>query len=319
MKMNSTKRFTAGLLLVVLVWSPVVWAADQTLSLKKDFINQVMDRATVDTDLRIDEQSPLHSISEKGNDGDIHMAGRDNVIKLPLVAELLNARFEPDVTKLLKKISDGEVGSSVNVTGIWRIWFEHPGPGQVQGQTVPAPSGSNPDHVFELHPLTRFGSFDCLDSFVNITNPKASVNKVYKAYSATRAFGEYEKLEAAIKATSKRVLLATSQIGFNYTEFVIELAGKPKDMGDSLMVLARIYDSADPEEPVVETLHRMVFVKGSPPAAELQGLEKGDTLHVLGIPRVNLKEVMAVANKNGANETVVPLPYEMIIVAVLKE
>lgn len=317
--MNSTKRFTAGLLLVVLVWSPVVWAADQTLSLKKDFINQVMDRATVDTDLRIDEQSPLHSISEKGNDGDIHMAGRDNVIKLPLVAELLNARFEPDVMKFLKKISDGQVGSSVNVTGIWRIWFEHPGPGQVQGQTVPAPSGSNPDHVFELHPLTRFGSFDCLDSFVNITNPKASVNKVYKAYSATRAFGEYEKLEAAIKATSKRVFLATSQIGFNYTEFVIELGGKPKDMGDSLMVTARIYDSADLEEPVVEKLHRMVFVKGSPPADQIQGLKKGDMLHVLGIPRVNLKEVMAVANKHGANETVVALPYEMIIVAVLPD
>lgn len=317
--MNSTKRFSAGLLLVVLVWSPVVWGANQTLSLKKDFINQVMDRATVDTDLRVDEQSPLHSISEKGNDGDIHMAGRDNVIKLPLVAELLNARLEPDIMKLLKQISNGQVAQSVNVTGIWRIWFEHPGPGQIQGETVPTPSSSNPDHVFEIHPLTRFGSFDCRDSFLNIANPNTSPAKVYKAYSATRAFGEYEKLEAAIKATSKRVRLATSQIGFNYTEFVIELGGKPKDMGDSLMVMARIYDSADPEEPVVEKLHRMVFVKGSPPATQLQGLSKGDTLHVLGIPRVNLKEVMAVANKFGANETVVPLPYEMIIVAVLPE
>jgi hypothetical protein len=316
--MNSMKRYCAVLLLIVLVSSPVVWGADQTLSLKKDFINQVKDKATVDTDLRVDEQSPLHSISEKGNDGDIHMAGRDNVIKLPLVAELLNARLEPDAMKFLKKISDGQAAKSVSVTGVWRIWFEHPGPGQVQGPTVPPPSGSNPDHVFELHPLTRFGSFDCLDSFVNITNPNVSPAKAYKAYSATRAFGEYEKLKAAIKATSTRVLLATSQVGFNYTEFVIELAGKPKDMGDSLMVMARIYDSEDPEEPIIETLHRMVFVKGSPPAIAIQGLKKGAMLHVLGIPRVNLSEVMAIANKNGNKEVKdIPLPYELIIVAVL--
>jgi len=221
--------------------------------------------------------------------------------------------------QFLNQISDGQ---SVSVTGVWRIWFEHPGPGQVQDQPeapVPVPTSSNPDHVFELHPITQFGTFDCLDSFVNITNPNVSPPKVYKAYSASTAFGEYENLEAAIKATSKRVFLATAKTGFNYTEFVIELAGKPKDMGDSFMVMAHIYDSHDPEEPVVETMHRMVFVKGSPPAVQIQGLKKGATLHVLGIPRVNLKEVMAVANKHGANEIVVPLPYEMIIVAVLPE
>lgn len=315
--MNSMKQFNAALLIGVLVCSPLVCLADQTLSLKKDFVNQVKDRATVSTDLRVDVHPKTpHSVGKGAEDGDIHMAGRDNVIKLPLVAEILNARFEKDTMQFLKQISDGQ---PVSVTGVWRVWFEHPGPGQVQGQTVPVPSTSNPDHVFELHPITQFGTFDCLDSFVEIKNPNVSPAKVYEAYSATRAFEEYEGLEAAIRATTKRVFLATTKTGFNYTEFVIELAGKPKDMGDSFMVMARIYDSQDLEEPVVETLHRMVFVKGSPPAVQIQGLKKGDTLHVLGIPRVNLSEVMAIANKNGGNETIVPLPYELIIAAVLPE
>jgi hypothetical protein len=315
--MNSMKRFSAALLIGVLACSPLVCLADQTLSLTKDFVNQVKDRATVSTDLQVDvhPQTP-HSVVEKAEDGDIHMAGRDNVIKLPLVAEILNARFEKDTMQFLNQISDGQ---SVSVTGVWRIWFEHPGPGQVQNQPVPVPTSSNPDHVFELHPITRFGTFDCLDSFLNITNPNVSPPKVYKAYSATTAFGEYKNLQVAIKATSTRVFLATAKTGFNYTEFVMELAGKPKDMGDSFMVMAHIYDSQNLEEPVVETMHRMVFVKGSPPAVQIQGLKKGATLHVLGIPRVNLKEVMAVANKHGANEIVVPLPYELIIVAVLPE
>lgn len=315
--MFSMKKFSAPLLIGVLACSPLVCLADQTLSLKKDFVNQFKDRATISTDLRVDvhPKSP-HSIGKGAEDGDIHMAGRDNVIKLPLVAEILNARFEKDTMQFLKQISDGQ---SVSVTGVWRVWFEHPGPGQVQGQTVPVPATSNPDHVFELHPITQFGTFDCLDSFVNITNPNVSPPKLYEAYSATRAFGEYDDLKAAIKATSTRVFLATSKTGFNYTEFVIELAGKPKDMGDSFMVLARIYDSQNLEEPAAKTLHRMVFVKGSPPAGEIQGLKKGHTLHVLGIPRVNLSEVMAIANKNGNNETKVPLPYELIIAAVLPE
>ena len=46
---------------------------------------------------------------------------------------------------------------------------------------------------------------------------------------------------------------------------------------------------------------------------------KGDKLHVLGIPRVNLNKVFEIASKLAIDEEQDDaLPYEMIIVAVLK-
>jgi hypothetical protein len=47
---------------------------------------------------------------------------------------------------------------------------------------------------------------------------------------------------------------------------------------------------------------------------------KGDTLRVIGIPRVNLNKVLSIADKLTPNEQYEgALPYEMIIVAVLPD
>src|ERR1051325_2229107 len=313
--MHNLKSFRAALLIVVLAVAPLVSVAQQTLSLKRDFVNENKNRATITTDLRVDVKKGPHGISKGAEDGDIHMAGRDNVIKLPLVAEILNARCEKDAVKFLQGLADGK---SVEVTGVWRVWFEHPGGEQVQGKTVEIPDDSNQPHLFELHPITQFGAFDCLDSFIEIKNSNTKPPRVFEAHPATDAFGEYEKLTAAIRGTATRVFISSRKSGFNYTDFMMELVGKPKDMGDSLMVMARVFDPADPETPLFDELRRMVFVKGSPPEKELRTKKKGDTMHVLGIPRVNLNEVMAIVDKNGTKElSPVKLPYEMIIAALL--
>ena len=49
-------------------------------------------------------------------------------------------------------------------------------------------------------------------------------------------------------------------------------------------------------------------------------MTKGDKLHVLGIPRVNLNEVFAIASGLQGHDEYSEggLPYEMIIVALLK-
>jgi hypothetical protein len=71
---------------------------------------------------------------------------------------------------------------------------------------------------------------------------------------------------------------------------------------------------------VVEESRRMVFVKGSKPADAVKDLKKGGKLHVLGIPRVNLNQVFAIASGlKGDEEYSDALPYEMIIVAILKD
>ena len=179
----------------------------------------------------------------------------------------------------------------------------------MQGRPVLLPTTSNPKHLFEIHPLTSFGGVPLLDSFAPI--PK------YSAYPAKTAFGFYENVPATIQGNSSAIMIESGEAKFNYTEFVVELAGKPQDVHDGYLVLASVFDTSDEEEPVTSAPRRMVFVKGTPPANQVQTLGKGDVLHVLGIPRVNLAEVFAIAQKATAKAAAVKLPYEMIIVAVL--
>jgi hypothetical protein len=58
--------------------------------------------------------------------------------------------------------------------------------------------------------------------------------------------------------------------------------------------LAHIFDPGD-ATPVAAALRRVVFIKGSAPARKVIGLGVGGTLRVMGIPRVNLNEVFAIA------------------------
>jgi hypothetical protein len=285
----------------------------ETLALSKKFVDQVKDQATIDAKLHVDvHPDKPHTISSSGNDGDIHMAGRANEIRLPLVAEIINAKLEPQALDLLRKTATGSI---VPVSGIWRIWFEHLGKEkQVQGATVQIPASSNPAHLFEIHPLTRFGNVDVeRSSFVEI--------KKYQAYDASTAFGFYEANDSTLQASSTAIMIAASQGKYNYAEFAIERAGPvvKTSSGDGFMMLANVYDTNDDETPVTAAPRRMVFVKGSEPADRVQKLAMGDRLHVLGIPRVNLAEVASLVAHHGTDEVEVNLPYEMIIVAVLPE
>ena len=311
--MTRGKRFQAIVLLMVFVCSATVGRADVTLALHKTFVNQVKNKATVITDLHVDAHpnSP-HAIKSSGDDGDIHMAGRDSLFKLPLVAEIINARLEALAMSLLKQTTPEQ---PVSVTGVWRIWFEHLGKeDQIQGKKVLAPATSNPDHLCEIHPITKFAGADVLNSFVEI---KAGI-KVYQAYSASKAFSFYETIDATIQASNTAITITSGQSKYNYTEFVIELVGKPKDVSDGYIVLANVFDKDNVEEPVASDI-RMVFVKGTDPADKLLKLAKGDSLHVLGIPRVNLAEVSALASAHGKVAFEHKLPYELIIAAVLPD
>jgi hypothetical protein len=262
--------------------------------------------------LEVDEHlTRAHKIDKGGDDGDVHMAGRADEVRLPLVAEILNAARETSSMQLLNQSSPS---SKIAVKGVWRLWFEHPSPDQmIQGKTVAKPINSNPDHVFEIHPITQFGNNSVVDSFAPIANKTSK----YTAYPAATAFPKYEALKSTIKNNGSAISITSTKAGYNYTEFIIELAAKPTPISDGALVLAKIFDVSDEEEPVVPDLRRMVFVKGTPPADALNGLGKGDRLHVMGIPRVNLTEVVAAAKAGKTVNT--RLPYEMIIVAVFPE
>jgi hypothetical protein len=170
-------------------------------------------------------------------------------------------------------------------------------------------------HAFELHPVTMFGAFDTRNSFV----PVESATKKFPGSDAREAFnGEYETLKAIIAVNGNQVNITAGRGTLNYANFVMQLAAKPVSVGDGSIVSAKVFAVGDEDSPVLERNVRMVFVKGTKPAEALVGKVKGDRLHVMGVPRVNLHAVSLIVNKLKPNEAFEgPLPYEMIIVAVL--
>jgi len=294
--------FLAALLLLV------HGAQAETLVLSASFVNQFKNKASISVTLEVDAHpSTPHSISRGGNDGDIHMAGRADEVGLPLVAEIVNARKEQAALTLLKATPEGK---KLPVKGVWRIWFEHLGKEeQIQGNPVDVPDSSNPAHLFEVHPITQFGDDPVLDAFAEIPG--------YTAYPAHVAFPFYEQDQATISTANGSVTITSGEGKYNYAEFVIELAGAVQaDGDDGLFVLANVFDTSNEEDAVTGDARRMVFVKGTEPATRVRTLSKGDRMHVLGIPRVNLSEVAEMATEK---PTQTHLPYEMIIVAILSD
>ena len=298
--------------IALLVWTAAA-SAQTSLVLKNAFLEANKNRATIDITLEVDHvlRAP-HHISRGGDDGDIHMSGRSDDIGLPLVVEIMNAGSDAEAT-VLQDAEQADGGNTLAVSGVWRIWFEHPGGDQVQGDPVPQPADTNPDHVFELHPVTKFGGDSAIASFVPIPG--------YTAYDANTAFTQYEKLQATIQASDTSTTISADKAGYNYAEFQIQLSAAPTSSDDGgFLALAHVMQ--DPEQPLdaVPDLRRMVFAPGTPPATFVANCQAGALLHVLGIPRVNLERVSFMTAQQPPGQSFqAQLPYEMIIVGVFPD
>ena len=283
----------------------------ETLVLDKNFVATYQDKATISVTLEVDAHpNAPHRRKSGGDDGDIHMAGRASEVGLPLVAEILNAGSNANKSglDLVKQIAKGQ---TVRVAGVWRIWFEHLGKADmVQFDKVEVPTTSNPAHLFEIHPITDFAD-------QSLRQPSFQPIPGYQAYEAAKAFAFYENANATVEESKSAIMLESGTGKYNYADFFIEPTGAPQQVGDGLLVLAEVYAAADSEETITAQPRRMVFVNGTEPAKAITALAEGERLHVLGIPRVNLAEVAAIAADHVDDPVQVKLPYEMIVVAVL--
>jgi hypothetical protein len=255
-------------------------AADTTLDLKNDFIETFKNRATIDATFSVKfahAKAKTPSPSKPSNDGDTHISGTAPEVGLLTVAEIMNAA---DFPKTLAFIQTKKGGDSVAMTGVWRLWPEHGGESHhVQGQADPNDiSDTNPDHIFEIHPLTKVGSFDLTRSFKRIPN--------YKTKDAQAAFRNYEGARSKIIPGSDTTRIRLSMATYNYVEFRLELLENPThDLPDGLTVFARVRELDG--ETIIQK-RRMVFVKGTRPESAVRSLRKGQCMHALGMPRLNL-------------------------------
>jgi hypothetical protein len=297
------KVFASGCLLLL---APLAASAQIEITLKNAFIERYKNRATIDATFTVDKAHARPNPPSK--DGDLHIAGRAPEVGLATVAEIVNAKGQPDAVGQIHDVEG--TGTPIHVSGAWRIWCEHGGSSeQKQGATLEPFNTTNPDHVFEIHPLTQIGSKSIVNSFTFIEG--------YEAKDAEEAFTNYENKQSKMTYSSshKTTTITTSMGGYNYVEFKMVLNELPRKVVDGYLVLAGVHTL---DGNLLVRNRRMVFVDGTPPAVAVQSASKGDTLVVLGIPRISLALVSyrtGVRNTRPAALTW-NLPYEIIIVGV---
>jgi hypothetical protein len=275
------------------------------ITLKKSFIERFKNRVTIKAAFTVDKAHK--NVNPPSKDGDMHIAGRSAAIGLATVAELMNAKFESPSVSLIRSVEG--TGQTVNLSGVWRLWCEHSGGAhQVQGKPLKPFNTTNPDHVFEVHPITALNGESVVKSLIPIAG--------FKTKDAEQAFTIYERIDSQIIPGTTTVKLITEMAGFNYVEFILRLNEDEQFVvEDGRMVFASVHDL---DGNLLVRNRRMVFVKDSEPEKRVKSLKKGDALHVLGVPRINLALVSWRINNFKKNPGVLNwnLPYEIIVVGV---
>lgn len=260
-----------------------------------------MNRVTITSPCMVD--STHKEPNDAVDDGDLHMACRCDSVKLPMVAEIVNAADFLSTVDKAKQAKRKRI--KTQITGAWRIWIEHPAPtAQRQGSYVPVLRGTNPDHMFEIHPLTRFGTDDLRAGF-----------KVIPGYTPTPsadAFKYYEGREFTVERKGTLTSIQGKRSWYNYAIFRFTVAGSPTDMGDGWAAQVNV-------DGVTSTsTQRVVAPDGTTPATLLSSTAAGKRYEAIGIPRIDLRRVEAAASSHPNQKWKVKGTYEMILVSLRK-
>jgi hypothetical protein len=300
----------AATLIIVLTWSLLLQGvanAQITITLKNSFIEQFKHRAAISATFTVDKAKDHPNSAAK--DGDLHVAGRAPEIGLATVAEIMNAASQDAAVDRVHSVAGKN--TPIKIAGAWRLWCEHGGDlDQIQGRPLQPFTTTNPDHVFEIHPITSIDSLVLLPSLRPING--------FKTKDAQEAFTSYENIRCHIAPHSdtETTTLNTTMGGFNYVEFKLQLlSDKQFPVDDGRMVFASVLD-LDGE--LIIRKRRMVFVKDSRPEKAVRNLKKGAILHVLGLPRIDLALVSWRTKHADERPEVLDwnLPYEIIVVGL---
>lgn len=265
--------------------------SQNTITLRRSFIDSFKNVVTIST--RYDIWFTHHKANRPENDGDIHASGYDKIIGMPTVAEVMNAKDEQETIDIF--IENEGKGKSNNpkleITGVWRLWPEHMGSGSnfFQGmklsQATIKKKTTNPDHVFEIHPITSVGNIDVTHSIHNIEG--------YTPKDAESAFKQIKAKKCVITSTKKTISFRTSTIGQNYIDMWIRIDSL-WEVEDGAFAYCLVLDSDfnpqsdDVEDKIVSNKTRLVFIKDSECFKQVMQKNVGDFMHILGTPRVNL-------------------------------
>jgi len=251
---NSVRTVAFALVVGALLgFFPSAGHTEVTLILKNTFIEKYKNRATIDVQFIVDHSKGKPNAASK--DGDMHVAGRaPNEIGLATVAEIMNAKDEPEAVEAANKVAGSK--QPIRVVGAWRIWNEHGGDDTrfEQGKPVAAAKNSNPDHVFEIHPVSSIDGISTTRSFKPIVG--------YKPKNADDAFNRYENVRSRITPGASTTRITSPGVGYNYVKFQMELNERPFKVSDGAFAYAQVRDG---DGDLILRKRRMVFVSDTPP------------------------------------------------------
>jgi hypothetical protein len=285
-----------------------VSTSEINITLHDSFIDTYKNRATIDVMFTVDkaDRRPHPAVL----DGDFHIAGRAPKIGLSIVAEIKNAASEREAVDIIHRFEG--TGEPMRIAGAWRIWSEHVGKAEeVQGEELSPIEVANPDHVFEIHPVTYAKDKSILDSFRPIEG--------YRPGKADIVFKSFENIKCSIIPKDKTTTIVTRKGEINDVEFLLEVGeDRQHVVEDGRFVNGAALDLKGNR--LVQKV-RMVFVKDSPPEKIVKNLRRGDRLHVFGIPRIDLSAVAWRAKHFRENPEILNLnlPYEIIVVGVYND
>lgn len=275
-------------------------------TLNRSFVETYKDRITIETNFTVDDASDP---SPNLFDGDLHFSGRAPEIGLRVVGEMVNAAESESAVALVQRAAKSR--RPLPLVGVWRLWPEHAlGAPEVQGRPMSPLENPFPDHVFEIHPVTRVGDLSLLDTFHPVEG--------YRPGAAKRTFGLYRDAELTLRVAPTTVTLDTPPSLYNDVHFLMELTGQPVVVEGGRFVIASALDTEG--NLLVEGL-RMVFIEGTAPERLTREARAGTRFHVWGLPRLSFAEVSRRIREagNDPDPRTGPLPYELMILGVYPE
>jgi hypothetical protein len=274
------------------------------IELLQSFVERNRDRVQIVANFKVDKAmgSPLPAPI----DGDLHFAGRSPQIALPVVGEIANAAKHKEAVDLVHAAESS--GRPLKLMGVFRIWPEHAASDkEEQGKHVDSLDSDTPDHVFEIHPITRINGVSTTSSFIPVDG--------FMPGGADKTFEIWQKASCTISYTGDKIAIVAETGLYNDVEFIMQITGPQQKVSDGRFVPASALDMDGKMQ--VEHL-RIVFAKGTPPERIVRRLKVGDRLHVFGMPRISFELVsqrLQEQPRKGPDDKQ-PLPYEVTILGV---
>ncbi len=249
-----------------------------------------------------------------GCDLDVPLRSED--ITVPTIGRIQNACSYPGgVTPdyWSKKLMTLE-GQSMEVEGVLRIWLEHTPKGgkkQCECDELPRYANSNPDHMVELHPLTRLGSA----SFLPMTREIRKDGTPYVSNLGGKLPSTLGRKKIAVRRVNREgeayIAIKGPRTGYSHwTILAVVMSIAEKRRGGHAFDVAVIH-----RDGFMKRNLSALTIEGTPADDGVETLQVNDEVVLFGIVRLDLA---LIERKAGQAWRTIPMPYELIVLDIMR-